>query len=390
MSSATAGNVQEVWWEHDLEVDIELTRDTDVSVGTGVSGAVGPVMQYADVVFRMPPDLRGSQITEYAVAADGSDVLSPWRDTETVRGFTQQPISRPAAAMAGLQAHLLGVDGRLNTINESAYDAADARHQDENIRWNFVLLDPINSWSELERQLAIQARADFHYGPSGHEMVFHEPLSVVESFQVVQSFVLPGISGTNTMLNNGTTLERTPVSDIINKVLIDYAPDYSESQPTWQRSEDQEDADSVAIFGEQLDPRGRFKFWAHSQDVGNSKYDAATSVAGMAAAMASRYAFSKLRFFFSTAWIAHGLDRGSVVTVDFLAARNAPKRARCVVESIMTEPQNGDKFNLTCRAVAPVQDISEALTWADRFDQLDTWADEFNTGQRWLDRFSQV
>lgn len=391
MSAAGAGNVQEVWWEHDLEADITLTRDTDVSVGTGVSGEVGEVMQYAEVVFRMPPDMRGTHLLEQVVDADGSDIVSPWRDTETARGATQQPISRPAAVLAGLQSHLLGIDGRLNTINQASYDSADQRHEDEGIRWNFVLLEPIKSWSELEAMLADQTRTDFYYGPSGHEMVFREPLSIVEAETVLQAFVLPGLPGANTFTGSGPTIERTPVSDIINTVMVDYSPDYSLSRtsPTWQGTIEVADDDSVTLFGEQVDPQGRFGFWAHSADPGNSKYDVNTSVSGIARSIAERHAFSNLRFSFGTAWVAHGLDRGSIVTVDFLAAKNSPRRARCEVEQIFTHPQNDERVDLVCRAVAPIEDISEAFVWTDRFDLAETWVDEFGVGQRWLDRFDE-
>lgn len=383
VGGGAGGSVAEIWWEHDASTQDTTTRTADAAVGTGVSGEVGEAMQFAEVVFRMPRDTAGSRILEEVLNAGGSLVANPWLETKTVGGHANQPVGRPAAAMAGLQSLLLGAEGRLDSIAQDAYTAAHAQHQAENIRWNFVILDPINSWTELEQQLAVQTRTNMFYGPSGHEMVFQETASGFEQAAVRRDFRLESVPGANTAAGNGPLVERTMVSDIRNRVVVDYAPDYTNNREP-QASQERSNAASVALFGERADPRGRFSFWAHSADTGNPFYDVDVSVSGIAQSMADRYAFAQTRFRFRTAWIAHGLDRGSVVRVAYRVGDQVYRNVRCEVEDIKVFPTDTEQVELVCRSVGtPKRGFAPAFTWADVFSVTDGWSSRIASIDRW-------
>ncbi len=343
--------VMDIFWEHDLEDTASNTRDTDVAVtgGGGGGGAVNlETMEFADLVFRMPKNISGTTLLENAISG-GTLVVNPWLETEDT-GVAGQPIAHPTAALAGLQSLLLSGEGGLEAIAQDSYDAAHARFQAGNIRWNFVLLDLVRSWTDLEQQLAGQSRTDFWYGPSGHEMVFQESISGLAAAVPLQDFTLEGAPGANAVQGAGPLISRTGVSEIRNTVTVDYARDYAEDG-RFQRSQTQLDAASVARMGTRNDPTGRFNFWAHSADTGNPNYDVDASVSGIVTHMAGRFASAHMRYTFRTAWVAHGLDRGSLVSVNYKVAPGQFRTHRCEVESIRTSPLPDELVDLTCRSV---------------------------------------
>lgn len=385
VAGGSGGSVFEIWWEHDATTQDAATRTDDVAVGTGVSGAVGEVMQFADVVFRMPKLNTDSVLLSGVISASGTLETNPWRDTETTGAGFPTLVSWPAAAMAGLQGLLLGDAGRLDSIAQDSYDAAHAKHEEHNIRWNFVLQEKLRSWTELEQSLAEQSRTYMQYGPSGHEMVFQEAASGLEIASVQQEFRYEGVPGANAQLGNGPIIERTQVSEIRNAVDVIYAPDVD---GVTQRELSLTDADSVALFGERRDPLGRFNFWAHSQDLGNPNYDVDTSVSGIAAYMLERYAFAHTRFRFRSAWIAYGVDRGSLVRIGYRVGDALYRNVLCEVEEIKTNPPDMEKVDLVCRSVASPQfGFTAAFTWADVFPETtDAWTDKITST---LDRWDQ-
>jgi hypothetical protein len=333
----------------------------------------------------MPKAVAGSRILEEVSNAAGSLVANPWKDTETTgAGFTVQPIAHPAAALAGLQSLLLGADGRLDSINQASYTAAHARHQDENIRWNFVLQEKLRSWTDLEQSLGAQSRTYMQYGPSGHEMVFQEATSGLEVLATQQEFRLEGSPGANARVGIGPIVERTQVSEIRNVIDIDYSPDLD---GITQRALQVSDSDSVGLFGERHDPRGRFGFWAHSADTGNANYDVDTSVSGIANYMLERYAFAHTRFRFRSAWIAYGVDRGSLVRIGYSVGNEIYRNVLCEVESVQANPPDSEQVDVVCRTVAgPQFGFTAAYLWLDVFDTDDVWTDKI-TGS--LDRWEQ-
>lgn len=355
--------VTDIWWEHDLvkTASISVARDTDVEVTGGGGGTGLELMEFGDLVFRMPKNISGGVLLEKVISG-GSLVTSPWLLTENT-GVAGQPVSHPSAAFAGLQGLFLGEDGALETIAQDSYDAAHARFQTENIRWNFVLLEQLRSWTDLEQQLAAQSRTDFYYGPSGHEMVFQDSVSGLASATPLQDFTLEGAPGANAVQGTGPLISRTGISEIRNTVEVDFAPDYAEGG-VFQNSLTKTDAGSVTRMGTRKDPSGRFSFWAHSADTGNANYDVDASVGAIAQHMAERFASARMRYNFRTAWVAFGLDRGSLVTVSYKVDEKQFRTHRCEVESVRTLPLADETVELVCRSVgaSPVQGLGPAVS----------------------------
>lgn len=385
LENGSGGTIHEVWWEHDATTQETATRTQDTAVGTGVSGEVGEVMEFAEVVFRSLKRLENDVLLTKVYDAGGSLVDNPWKETENTGAGFAQPKASPVVVMAGLQSFLLGAEGRLDSIAQDTYTTAFDKLEDDGIRWNFVLLDHIRSWTQLEQELAAQTRLHMFYGPSGHEIIYQEATSGFEAAPLRQEFRLEGVPGANAKGGNGPLLERTPVSEIRNLVLADYSPDaLNNGEP--QNTVEKSNADSVALFGERADPRGRFDFWAHSPDVGNPNYDADAAVDGIAQFMADRYAFAQTRFRFRSAWRAHGIDRGSVVLVAYKVGDSLFRNVRCEVEDINTVPTDSEQTDLVCRSVSePQRGYGVTLTWRDVFiSQGDTWADRIiGTSDRW-------
>jgi hypothetical protein len=108
-------------------------------------------------------------------------------------------------------------------------------------------------------------------------------------------------------------------------------------------------------------------------------------VSGVAQFMADRFAFAQTRFRFRTAWIAHGLDRGSLVRVAYRVGDGLYRNVRCEVEDIGVVPTAADQVDLVCRAVAePKRGFVAAFTWSDVFAVDDGWSTRItSTIDRW-------
>jgi hypothetical protein len=383
-TGASGGNVVEVWWEHDLSTDEDATRTADV-VLTG-SGAVGEILEYAEMVLRLPSSAYSlaAGITfgsrDYGAGDDSREVEDP----QVLSGT----IPYPDAVMASLQGMLLGpADGSIQDVNVSVYNAARAFYVADDIRLSFVLNQKLNSWTELEKAVALQSRAHMYYGPSGHEIVFMQSTSGLDSADIVQEFRLPGVPGVNAAQGQGQLYERLPASQILNTVEAEFNLDYITR--TYQNKIKAIDADSVAALGERRDPRAStsYKFWAHALYGAHPTFDATATLSGMLAFYADRAAFGATRFVFSTAWVAHGVERGSFVRVVYEVAPLEPlnfyryRNVVCEVEQIAVSPAAGERFSLIVRALGPPTNGLPAFFWLDVFDDLtDTWEDEIVDG----------
>lgn len=374
-SAGGGGVVYEVWWEHDLSTTITIDRDDDVVVGGGGPSNVGAEMEFARLAIR-PPSLVGNDLLNTVLSGQtvsGVEVTNPWQETDSF-GPAGNRIAYPTAVMAGLQSMLLGPDGRLDTIDQTAYDAAHLRFTASGIRYGGVITDVIRSWSDLERQLAAQARSYFYYGPNGHQIVFAEDGDTLEALSPLQTFRLPGVPGANCLPSAGPLIERTSVSDIINQVVIRWDPDYTTRDTGMRRLASGLDQASIDAVGVRKRPGGDMQFWALSPYAGHTSFDASDMVSGHANFFAGRFSKGYLRFGFDTAWIAHGVDRGSLVRVVFSVGQGAFRTATCEVEEITTSPINAERFRIVARSVATPQKGFGAETWRELFiDTADTW-----------------
>jgi hypothetical protein len=384
-AGGSGGSVVEVWWEHDLETDVDLDRDNDVVVGGGAD--VGEILEYAEVVVKLPTT-SGNSILGNALDASGSLVSNPWRERDL--GSTDWR-ARPPAVMAGLQSYLLGEEGSLNTIDSASYDRADAFYSDSDYRLNFVLINRVNTWTDLEAQLAEQSRAHMFYGPSGHEILYMQEGSGLGDIAVKQSFRLPGVPGANCRRGGAPIMERTAVSTAINIFEINWHFDYAPGRSKYLNTISAQEADSVDAFGERRDPRGVRRYWALSPIAGHPTYSAAAQVSGLTQFYADRYAYPSTRFSVDTAWIAHGLDRGSVVRVTYKVAENVYRNVICEVEEIAAAPMNAETFAVVCRGVMPPsRGYEPAVVWTDLFTDVgDSWVERItNTYDTWGDYFA--
>lgn len=357
ITSATAGNVQEVWWEHDLvKTDLDLSRTTDVAIS--VSGAnIGERLIFADLMFRMTPDTDDNSMLD-TLRSGATTTPNPLVQTDVSKFDSYHPT--PAVAMASLQGFLLGTEGDIIHLDLDSYEVARDRQRLvleslTSIRWNFVILDRIRSWSEFEREMSLQSRTYMYYGPSGHQMLFMDDNAGFAAATVPadREFRLPGVPGANCLPNSAPLLERTPVSDVRNRVEIQYSPTYIE--PGFTGDVVATDSGSVAQFGEQGDPNGVYDFWTMSNP---DTYSLDASVSGIADFMAERFAFTRNRFRFTTGWHAHGVDRGSLIDVVFPVGAEVFRSARCEVESITVSPLNAERFEITARGVSGAVPVS--------------------------------
>ncbi len=392
-----AGFLAELWWEHDLSTEEASTRTQDVVVGA--SGNVGPILQYADLVFKVPStkggvqglmkDSNGSWTTATAKTVQVWDTNDFSSEIGNASGGTRPyRIPYPTQVMASLQSYFL--NSALDEIDQVAYADALVKFQEHDIRLNFVLLEPVRSWTDLEQRMALQSRAHMFYGPSGHQVVFMDVASGITVSGTVQEFRLPGVPATNALRAGRPLLERQGASEIANAVTARYNPDYVEGGE-FRDNVEAENAASVALFGERRDPRtgGAYDMWAHSPYRTHPTFNAAASLSGIAQFYADRAAFAVTRFNFDTAWVAHGVDRGSPVGVSYEVAPGEYRRVDCEVEEVGVSPLNSERFTLRCRALGlPTQGLL-AFTWAEVFTTLlDTWTDELELGDAWTARWS--
>ncbi len=391
-----SGWLSELWWEHDLSTDEASTRTQDVVVAT--SGGIGPVLQYAELVLRIPSTkggvagrMRGPIDTWNVLdmqVLDTEDQTNEYGNVSGALGSYPYRIPYPTQVMATLQSYFL--DSQLDEIDQDAYATVLAKFKEHDIRLNFVLLDPISSWTELEQAVALQSRAHMYYGPSGHQVVFMDVASGVTASGNVQEFRLPGTPGTNALRGGRPLLERQGASEIANTARGRYNPDYVEGGEFRDNVEVQ-NAPSVALFGERHDARtgGDYEMWAHSPYPTHPTFKAAGTVSGIMQHYADRAAFAVTRFNFDTAWVAHGVDRGSPVGVSYEVAPGEYRHADCEVEEVAVSPLNKELFTLRCRALGLPTVGLAAYTWVERFtNATDKWTSELGPTDTWADRWS--
>lgn len=382
------GSVFEVWWEHDLSATVQNSRTQDVAITSGAN-LVGPPMQFAELVVRHTQ--QGSVLHQSAIS--GGNVInipssSPFYDQETFSGATYR-VPYPTNALLGLHL-LLGTEGDVDLIDTDSYEAAHTLFAAENIRLSFAWTEETrpNSWSELERQLGEQSRSFCFYGPSGHQVLFLEAASGLEVATIQQSFRLPGCPGANTFPSTGPLMERTRVTELINQVEAEWDRDLLTDK--FRRITSGANDTSISEVGARRSDRGPYQFSMHSPWEGNSNWDVAGQVSGIVQFYADRQAFAATRFTFDTAWIAHGLDRGSIIRVAYPVTPQYFRNVVCEVESVAASPLSNESFQVIARAVStPLKSLEPNCTWVDAFDdETDQWptviASEYDTWkQHW-------
>jgi hypothetical protein len=316
--------------------------------------------------------------------------------------YTQVP--RPTNVMAHLQSHFLNAEfGSIHDINIDSYNVAAAKFAEHDIRLGFVITKKLNSWTELERDIALQTRSRMFYGPSGHEIVVMDDPVTFAASGAVQEFNLPGTPAAN-CVQQGPMMERTRVDEVVNTLRAEFDEDYLNTDGNAMRGEATAQNDnSVEMFGVRRPlshPGGTYSFWAHSHFKSHPTYNATTSVSGILQHYADRAAFASTRFNFETAWIAHGVERGSPVRVRYRVARGERgevpdttlfRNVMAEVEEIRVSPINGERFSVRCRAVTtPTVGLEPLIyTWAELFyTETQDWADRLDVGDDWTTEWS--
>lgn len=403
MVGQTGGaTIAEVWWEHTLSAEVENTRTADVVItaASGVSGVrIGAPLEPSELVFRVASQRQGFQATTWFSRnpAQGYDEKFEERDNMdplALSALLDYPIAYPTSTMLAMQAYFLGPRfGSFLDVNSGVYRVAHDRYIQEDIRMGFVLQRTIGSWSELERDFSLQARAQCYYGPSGHEMVFMDVASEFTASGVVQEFRLPGVPGANSMkAGQRSLMERTRTDEIVNRVTLLWNEDYLRNN--FSRTSVGTHGQSADLFGERRDPRGDLRMWGYSVFQGHPTFNAAVVVSGIAQFYADRGAFALTRFSISTAWIAYGVERGSPVRMVYQVAIDpdddvAYRNVACEVEEIRVDPGAAERYQMILRAVETPARGLPAFTWIDRFDdETDLWTDEIAANDAWRDRWS--
>ena len=397
VGGGSGGNVAELWWEHNLSAAIQSTRTTDVKI-TSASAPLGPPMEYAELVVKLetPSTLHSLAPSGGGVGAQRSfpDISGALVTLETRSPSTMDPyeyqVPYPTNVMMGLHALLNFNEGAVDLIDLAAYAAAHERYVADNLRLGFVWTDANRpkSWTELEQRVALNSRSQIHYGPSGHQMVYMEAASGFEALPVLQSFRLPGVPGANCIGAQAPLLERTRTTELINQAEAGWAPDYLANELT--RVVSAENAESVADVGIRRRDRGRHELDMHTPWEGNTNYAVAAGVSGIVQFYADRQAFTATRFNFETAWVAHGLDRGSIIRVTYPVSTTPPsyRNVTAEVESLSASPINAERTRVRARSVSkPQKGLEPAFTWLDVFiassdawstrilQEFDTWED---------------
>lgn len=387
-SSGGGGQVIEVWWEHDAATDIDLTRTQDVKLVSS-DVAIGPEMQFAELVMKIGP--AASRIHTMAPSGDvilGQSFAFPTLvSSEKFLDVTAQ-VPYPTNVMIGLHTLLGSVEGTVNAIDRGSYEAAHQRFVDKNIRINLVWDDESrpSSWTELERRMGEQTRSFMYYGPSGHQILFMEDASGIEALPVIQEFRLPGSPGANTVGAGAPLLERTRATELVNNIEIQWDPDSLTDVPARVVSaEVAESVDEVGVRTRGLPYVFDVKPWE-----GNANYNVAGQVSGIAQFYAERQAFARTRFNFESAWVAHGIDRGSIIRVSYPVSTTPPsfRNVTAEVESISVSPINAERVRIRARSVTkPQKGLEPVFIWTEVFteeddqwdgrilQEFDTWAD---------------
>lgn len=381
-----SARIVEAYWEHNLNTTVSATRTVDARLNTA-SGAVGPVMQFAELVMQCPR--YGSQLHEY-----GNEAAQ--LTSESLSGVSYN-VPTPAATLVGLHA-LLGpdendVDGLPINVNIASYAEAHQRFLDENVRVGFVWTDKDHpqDWTELERTFNTQTRSFAFYGTSGHEIIFLEEGGGYDAYPVLQTFRLPGVPGSNVFGAAQPLFERTRTTELVNKLDVLWDLDHLDGT-NYRQALSVQNEESVAAIGLQAGDRGPLTLSLFSPWEGNPAFDVATAVSGLAEFYVARQAFAATRFNFDTAWVAHGLDRGSLVRISYPVSNNPPsyRNVLAEVESVAVSPLDGERFSIRARSIGkPQKGIDPNYTWDDVFDLDDAWTSdilqEFDT---WSDYWS--
>lgn len=413
-AGGSGGSVVEVWWEHSLSKTVTNTRTQDVTLNTaGEVSGLGEVMQYADLVMRVP-STKGNVAGKMRDDTLLGDFDDTWRveDTEDTNSeignasgnvgsasadkHNKYVIPLPTSVMATLQSWFLGpTEGAPGLINSGAYELAQQRFRADDVRLNFYLTGgEFQSWDQVETEVAQQSRSHIYYGPSGHEIVYMETASGFTQSGIVREFRLPGTPGVNT-LQNGPLLERSTVTEIVNTIQSRFDRDYINGG---LRSEIRRTAaDSVALFGERQDPRwaAGLDLWMHAAYEEHPSYLVSGVVSGILNFYVDREKFAKTRFSFNASFPTHGVERGSPVRVVYEVAPYAfdpfdrYRNVVAEVEEIRNNPLNGELHTLTVRAVELPSLGLPAITWADLFTlESHIWTDKIGETDTWADRWS--
>ena len=383
-----AARIVEAWWEHSLTTTVSATRTVDVAITSGTV-PLGSVMQYADLVMRAPD--TGGIIPALWISggvARGRGFVeepSPFYAGEAINipgspasGFAVA-VPYPSSVMVGLHALLGSVEGNFQTtINSGTYRFAHDKYVADNIRLGFVW-DERNhpsDWTELERMVAEQSRSFMYYGPSGHELLYLESASGFEALPIVQSFRLPGMPGANTFATGQPLYSRTRTTELVNIYELQWDPDPLTGD--YRRSIEKRNDGSIADIGVRRRDQGPATFSLHTPWEANPGFTVAPTLSGMAQFYVDRQAFAATRFAFDTAWIAHGLDRGSLISIAYPVTATSFRGVIAEVESVEVSPINGDRFSIIARSITrPQKGSADDLTWIDVFDDLtDSWTTE--------------
>lgn len=377
----------EAWWHHALATTVASTRTQDTIVaGGGVSG--GEVLEYARLVIRLPLSGTINSLVASGLGTDGALVANPWAVADTAALGAGARVPYPSAVMAGLQGYFLGSgEGHLGLLNSGSYQEAHDRFLEEDIRWSFVLDEQPGSWFDLEADLAMQGRFASSYGPSGHELLFLEVDADLAGTSPLREFRMPGVPGANTFQPASPWMERTPASQVQNRVAGRWDPDYTRGGELRQVISGSS-ADSIATYGLRGAPD--LELWAHSPWAGHPAYNASGTVSGLVEFYAARLAEVQTRFQLEAAWPAHGLDRGSVVRLVFPVALSEYRHVVCEVEEVAANPINAERVALSLRTLeAPIAGISPAFTWEDVFlSDSESWTDRIAATDAWSDYWS--
>jgi len=411
--TAGGGIVYEISWEHELSATLTIDRTTDVAGEVDVE-----LSTPEDVGFDMVP-IKGI-LVKVALSnnAFASFAAGPWNGptlSPTHQGYRR--VCLPTAVFSNLQLKYLeggladlnlgrfedDVSKYLSFIDTASYEAAEDEYLARNIRFNFAITEPI-SWADLERSLAYQCRSHAFYGPNGHQLIVIPDSEEAEGVPIEATFRLPGTPNPNAGSTGGPLIERTPTTQIFNRVELPWGrqwhlttngSDISDRFLFLVRSTNQP---SHSVFGDRFDVDGSQPVWA----INNLSVDGTlifddqpysggeSQVQDLADFITDRQGFARTRFSFETGWSAFGLTQGSVIRVAFAAAANVFRNVVCEVEDIQTSPINSERRFITARSIgAPQHGLEPALIWTDLFTELgDTWATRFTSVRdRWLTYF---
>jgi len=380
---SSGGFIVECWWEHSLSATVSATRTVDVQLTSG-SVPLGPVMQFADLVMSAPD--RGGALPALMVSGgtvtDASTFIVPEEinvSGSLASGQDIQALPYPSSVMVGLHALLGTVEGDFfETINSGSYRTAHDRYVQDNIRLGFVWNENNHpaDWTELERTVGEQSRSFMFYGPSGHELLYLEASSGFAALPIIQSFRLPGCPGANTVGAGQPLYSRTLLTELVNVYELQW--DLNPLTGEYRRFIEERSDASIVDIGVRRRDQGPATFSLHTPWEANTTFTVAPVLSGIGQFYAGRQALAATRFAFDTAWIAHGLDRGSLIRIAYPVTATSFRNVVAEVESIEVSPLDGERFSITARSLTkPQKGLEPNYTWVDVFDDLtDAWTTE--------------